>query len=244
MAIDVHTDTNNNVVIDVQARSTQANVDVVPNTPAQNDVETYPIYGPKGDKGDKGEKGDKGDKGDPGTTDYNELINKPIFSTGLTDNNNTITVTNYNRILFNNGTGTNSLAVGSNSSATKTNAIAIGNNASARKESAIQIGAGTNTTASSLKVGFRDVSNPAVINNYELLDGETGKIPAERIKTFVFEQGIASDTWVIHHNLNKKPSVVLVDSTDTEFIAQVEYNDNNTLTVYLNGATKGKAYLN
>lgn len=63
-------------------------------------------------------------------------------------------------------------------------------------------------------------------------------------KTFVFEQGIASDTWVIHHNLNKKPSVVLVDSTDTEFIAQVEYNDNNTLTVYLNGATKGKAYLN
>lgn len=63
-------------------------------------------------------------------------------------------------------------------------------------------------------------------------------------KTFVFEQGIASDTWVIHHNLNKKPSVVLVDSTDTEFIAQVEYNNNNKLTVYLNGSTKGKAYLN
>ena len=36
--------------------------------------------GPKGDKGDtgsKGEIGDRGEKGDPGTTDYNQLQNKP-----------------------------------------------------------------------------------------------------------------------------------------------------------------------
>lgn len=36
--------------------------------------------GPKGDKGDtgsKGETGDRGEKGDPGTTDYNQLQNKP-----------------------------------------------------------------------------------------------------------------------------------------------------------------------
>ena len=50
--------------------------------------------GPKGDKGDaftyedfsteqlealKGPKGDKGEQGEPGTTDYNELINKPVI---------------------------------------------------------------------------------------------------------------------------------------------------------------------
>mgnify|MGYP000976479524 CR=1 FL=1 len=37
--------------------------------------------GEKGDKGDTGEKGDKGEKGDPGTTDYNQLENKPDLTT-------------------------------------------------------------------------------------------------------------------------------------------------------------------
>jgi hypothetical protein len=63
-------------------------------------------------------------------------------------------------------------------------------------------------------------------------------------KTFVFEQGIASDTWVIEHNLNKYPSVSLVDSAGTQFDADVEYNDENTCTVRMNGATTGKAFLN
>lgn len=63
-------------------------------------------------------------------------------------------------------------------------------------------------------------------------------------KTYVHEQGIASDTWEIQHNLNKYPSVTLVDSANTQFEAQVVYNDKNNCTVYMNGATKGKAYLN
>ena len=63
-------------------------------------------------------------------------------------------------------------------------------------------------------------------------------------KHFVFEQGIASDTWVIEHNLNKYPSVSLVDSAGTQFDADVEYNDENTCTIRMNGATTGKAFLN
>lgn len=63
-------------------------------------------------------------------------------------------------------------------------------------------------------------------------------------KTYVHEQGNASDTWEIQHNLNKYPSVTLVDSANTQFEAQVVYNDKNNCTVYMNGATKGKAYLN
>lgn len=62
--------------------------------------------------------------------------------------------------------------------------------------------------------------------------------------TFVFEQGIASDTWVIEHNLNKRPSVTVVDTAGTVFTASVEYNNDNVCTVYINGATKGIAYLN
>ena len=63
-------------------------------------------------------------------------------------------------------------------------------------------------------------------------------------KSFIFEQGIASDTWVIEHNLNKKPSVTVVDTAGTVFTASVEYNSDNVCTVYINGTTKGKAYLN
>ena len=62
--------------------------------------------------------------------------------------------------------------------------------------------------------------------------------------TFIHEQGEASDRWEINHNLNKYPSVTLVDSANTQFVAQVEYTDKNNCVVYMNGATKGKAYLN
>lgn len=66
----------------------------------------------------------------------------------------------------------------------------------------------------------------------------------EATATYIHEQGISSDVWVINHNLNKFPSVTVVDTAETAFTAQVEYNNENTCTVYINGATKGKAYLN
>ena len=67
---------------------------------------------------------------------------------------------------------------------------------------------------------------------------------AKAVDTVVFDQGETSDTWVIVHNLNKYPSVTVVDSAGTQFIAQIEYNSRNQLTIHLNGATTGKAYLN
>ena len=63
-------------------------------------------------------------------------------------------------------------------------------------------------------------------------------------KHFVFEQGIASDTWVIEHNLNKYPSVTVVDTAGNQFIPAVKYIDENKCIVTMNGATKGKAFLN
>ena len=38
------------------------------------------IQGPRGERGERGEKGEKGDTGPSGTTDYNELTNKPDLS--------------------------------------------------------------------------------------------------------------------------------------------------------------------
>lgn len=62
--------------------------------------------------------------------------------------------------------------------------------------------------------------------------------------TYIHEQGVASDTWEITHNLNKFPTVVLVDSAGTTFGAAVTYNSSNKCTIQMNGATTGKAYLN
>ena len=63
-------------------------------------------------------------------------------------------------------------------------------------------------------------------------------------KTFIFEQGIASDEWNIIHNLGKRPSVHLVDSTGREFEAVKDYISNNQVIIRLDSATTGKAYLN
>lgn len=63
-------------------------------------------------------------------------------------------------------------------------------------------------------------------------------------QTYIHEQGIASDTWVIEHNLNKYPSVSIVDTANTVFIGQIIYNNTNKCTILINGATKGNAYLN
>jgi len=65
-----------------------------------------------------------------------------------------------------------------------------------------------------------------------------------RADTFVFEQAVASDTWEIEHNLNKFPSVTIVDSAGTVYYPAVQYIDENNVIVTMNGATTGKAYLN
>lgn len=63
-------------------------------------------------------------------------------------------------------------------------------------------------------------------------------------KTFVFEQAIAADEWDIVHNLNKRPSIQLVDSSGREFEAVKDYISNNRVIVRLDSATSGLAYLN
>lgn len=63
-------------------------------------------------------------------------------------------------------------------------------------------------------------------------------------KTFVFEQAIASNVWEITHNLNKRPSIQLVDSTGREFEAVKDYINDNQVVITLESATTGFAYLN
>jgi len=67
--------------------------------------------------------------------------------------------------------------------------------------------------------------------------------------TFIHNQNTTSDTWVITHNLNRFPSVTVIDSGDSIVQGAVVYNSNKQLTItFFSGgsalAFQGKAYLN
>jgi len=61
---------------------------------------------------------------------------------------------------------------------------------------------------------------------------------------FVYEQNMPEATWVISHNLGKKPVAVVVDSTENVVIGEIQYNSLNTLTITFVDPFSGKAYLN
>jgi len=63
-------------------------------------------------------------------------------------------------------------------------------------------------------------------------------------KTFEFDQGQPALVWTIQHNLNKFPSVSVVDTANTVVNSQVNYVDKNNITINNTAQFAGKAYLN
>jgi hypothetical protein len=53
-----------------------------------------------------------------------------------------------------------------------------------------------------------------------------------------------SATWQVTHNLGKKPSVVVVDTTENTVVGDIQYTSLNTLTITFVDSFSGKAYLN
>lgn len=62
--------------------------------------------------------------------------------------------------------------------------------------------------------------------------------------TYTHTQGSPAATWNVAHNLNKYPSVDVVDSGGSVVIPNVVYNDLNNVTITFGSATSGKAYCN
>jgi len=83
----------------------------------------------------------------------------------------------------------------------------------------------------------------SVSDNYIYPYGETSNVVTGD-KHFKFTQIAASTSWFIEHNLQKFPSVDVVDSGGTRVIGEVSYHNINTLTVSFTGAFGGEAYLN
>ena len=66
----------------------------------------------------------------------------------------------------------------------------------------------------------------------------------ESDKNFVFTQGTASTTWNIQHDLNKFPSVSVVNNNNVLMYGETTYVDTNNLTINFSAGFSGKAYLN
>ncbi len=92
---------------------------------------------------------------------------------------------------------------------------------------------------------YKNEDNKPSINGVTLIgDISSEELGLEADKTYFHQQTVASDTWVIVHNLNKYPSVSVIDSAGNEVIGEVYYDDKNQVTLKFEGGFKGVATLN
>ena len=75
------------------------------------------------------------------------------------------------------------------------------------------------------------------------VDNENYTISATK-KTYIHEQALASSIWQIQHNLDRYPSVTVVDSAGDVVVCNVKYIDRNNVRLDFHAEFGGKAYLN
>jgi hypothetical protein len=63
-------------------------------------------------------------------------------------------------------------------------------------------------------------------------------------KNYVYTQSTPAASWTVSHNLGKRPAVVVVDSAEDVVYGDIQYIDDNTVTLTFSGAFSGKAYFN
>lgn len=74
--------------------------------------------------------------------------------------------------------------------------------------------------------------------------GPQGPAGASGDATFIWTQAVPAAVWHIVHPLNKRPSVVIVDSSNRVVIGQLDYLSDSAVDATFSGAFAGVAYLN
>ena len=92
---------------------------------------------------------------------------------------------------------------------------------------------------------YNDLSNKPSINGVVLVGNKTGEeLGIVYDKTFIYNQATSSDVWEIEHNLDKYPSVTVVDSGGSVVVGEIVYIDKNNIRITFASAFSGKAYFN
>ena len=63
-------------------------------------------------------------------------------------------------------------------------------------------------------------------------------------KNYVHTQSTPAASWTVSHILGKRPAVVVVDSAEDVVYGDIQYINDNTVTLTFSGAFSGKAYFN
>lgn len=93
---------------------------------------------------------------------------------------------------------------------------------------------------------YNSLDNKPKINGVELVGNKTASdlgITGSD-KNYVYKQNIPSSVWTIIHNLDKYPSVTIVDSAGSVVMGDIEYVSTSTLRVTFSSEFAGAAYLN
>lgn len=92
---------------------------------------------------------------------------------------------------------------------------------------------------------YNDLDNKPKINNVTLEGNKTSsELGLTGDKDFVYIKSTPNKIWEITHNLDKYPSVTIVDSAGSVVMGDITYTSKSTLTVTFSAAFSGKAYLN
>lgn len=101
---------------------------------------------------------------------------------------------------------------------------------------------GSDGTSDSIKVkgvgDFITITNPSASQiNIQALTSDANFVYSDK-------QNVASKTWVIVHNLNKYPSVTVVDTAQETIYGHVDYNTTGQITITFANPVQGLAFLN
>ena len=88
------------------------------------------------------------------------------------------------------------------------------------------------------------ITGPGDVKTITLTRQDTTTISDTVTLSYVHDQQVASATWTVVHNLDKFPSVSIVDTAGDEVIGQVHFNNSNTVTITFTSAFSGKAFIN
>ena len=61
---------------------------------------------------------------------------------------------------------------------------------------------------------------------------------------YTHDQGVPSKVWTVSHNLNKYPSVLVVDTAKSVVTGDIVYTDSNNIIITFNASFSGSAYIN
>lgn len=93
-------------------------------------------------------------------------------------------------------------------------------------------------------IAFRNAED-SLTEAQEIINDQGGGNPNPGQPTyFEYTPVVASTTWTIPHNLNKFPSVTVVDTLGEQVYAEVRYIDRNIVQVSFALPFMGKAFLN